>query len=49
MIVKYHREKGNLNRLKELSDSRGTSLDTICSNYNIQNENKVELKGECYI
>ena len=49
MSVKYHRERGDLNRLKELSDSRGTSLDTICSNYNIQNENKVELKGECYI
>tara|TARA_R110000796_G_scaffold26399_4_gene73478 strand:+ start:536 stop:1420 length:885 start_codon:yes stop_codon:yes gene_type:complete len=49
MSVKYFRERGDLNRLKELSDSRGTSLDTICSNYNIQNENKVELKGKCYI
>jgi hypothetical protein len=36
VVVDYHRENGGLNRLRELSKSRGTSLDTIVSSYNIE-------------
>jgi hypothetical protein len=34
MIVKHHRLKGDLDALKSLSKTRGTSLDLISSNYN---------------
>ena len=38
VVVDYHRENGGLNRLRELSKSRGTSMDVICTNYNIEKE-----------
>jgi hypothetical protein len=34
MVVKYYRLKGDLDMLKSLSKTRGTSLDLISSNYN---------------
>tara|TARA_R110002072_G_scaffold71271_5_gene171100 strand:+ start:484 stop:1335 length:852 start_codon:yes stop_codon:yes gene_type:complete len=36
MIVKHFREKGDLDKLNELSKSRGTSMDVIAVNYNKQ-------------
>ena len=35
-IVKFHREKGDLTKLTELSKSRGTSMELISSTYNQQ-------------
>jgi len=34
MSVKHFRENGELNKLSELGESRGTKIDTIVSNYN---------------
>ena len=34
MVVKYHRLKGDLDALKSLSKTRGTSLELISNNYN---------------
>jgi len=35
-VVEHHRKNAHLNKLAELSKSRGTSLDTIVSSYNVE-------------
>lgn len=36
VIVDYHRRNAHLHKLSELSKSRGSSLEVMCSNYNIE-------------
>ena len=50
MIIFYWKQKGDLNKIKELSDSRGTSIETIITNYNISNNGILKLeKDVCYL
>jgi hypothetical protein len=37
-VINYHRTHAHLNKLAELSKSRGTSLSVICSSYNVEKE-----------
>ena len=38
MIVKHLREEGKLNELKSMGESRGTNINTIISNYNMNDD-----------
>ena len=33
--IKYYKQKGDLKKIKELSESRGTSLQTVVENYDV--------------